>query len=227
MTSYPTGIDLFCGCGGFSLGMIQAGFHVVAAIDNSPMALATYYANLCDENTWIIGDIPRKYAKHFTRPDAWRTKQPPGSIPPPVSALFCKSVFEISGWDMLNAAGIDQVDVVIGSPPCQSFSSCNTSKKKNDPRHFLMFEYARLAMEIYPRTMMLENVPDVTKATLPNGWNLVETFQKILSQYDWELYYEVRAMYPDIETICSSLPANQQCNLKDFNPSHAANPPGN
>ena len=28
-----TVIDLFCGCGGFSLGMLRAGYHVVAGID--------------------------------------------------------------------------------------------------------------------------------------------------------------------------------------------------
>ncbi len=29
----PTCIDLFCGCGGFTLGMQRAGFNVLAAID--------------------------------------------------------------------------------------------------------------------------------------------------------------------------------------------------
>ena len=31
--SKPTCIDLFCGCGGFSLGLQRAGFSVLAAID--------------------------------------------------------------------------------------------------------------------------------------------------------------------------------------------------
>jgi DNA (cytosine-5)-methyltransferase 1 len=29
----PTFIDLFCGCGGFSLGMVRAGLRCLAAID--------------------------------------------------------------------------------------------------------------------------------------------------------------------------------------------------
>ena len=29
----PTFIDLFCGCGGFSLGLMRAGFRCVAALD--------------------------------------------------------------------------------------------------------------------------------------------------------------------------------------------------
>jgi len=62
-----TAIDLFCGCGGMSCGLMQAGWEVVAAVDNSPMALATYYQNLCDENTQVIGNIPKRSAKYFYR----------------------------------------------------------------------------------------------------------------------------------------------------------------
>lgn len=58
-----TAIDLFCGCGGFSLGFINAGWHVVAAMDASIEALHTYYHNLCDENTKLVGNFTRKEHK--------------------------------------------------------------------------------------------------------------------------------------------------------------------
>lgn len=69
----PTAIDLFCGCGGFSLGFINAGWNVVAALDASFDALHTYYHNLCDESTKLIGDFSRKdiAAIEETRRD-WR-----------------------------------------------------------------------------------------------------------------------------------------------------------
>ena len=38
-------IDLFSGCGGLSLGLRRAGFKVLAAIDNDPLAISTYRAN--------------------------------------------------------------------------------------------------------------------------------------------------------------------------------------
>lgn len=38
-------IDLFCGCGGLSIGLKRAGFKVVAAIDNDSLATATYEIN--------------------------------------------------------------------------------------------------------------------------------------------------------------------------------------
>lgn len=51
-------IDLFCGCGGFSLGIERAGFKTLAAIDNDPSAIKVFQANfphvshaLCEDLT--------------------------------------------------------------------------------------------------------------------------------------------------------------------------------
>lgn len=41
----PTAIDLFCGCGGLTVGLKQAGFDVITAVDNTPLSVITYQAN--------------------------------------------------------------------------------------------------------------------------------------------------------------------------------------
>ena len=50
-------IDLFSGCGGFSLGIENAGFSVAAAIDNDQCAVETYQANFPDTELILKKDL--------------------------------------------------------------------------------------------------------------------------------------------------------------------------
>jgi DNA (cytosine-5)-methyltransferase 1 len=45
MDSHPTFMDLFCGCGGFTLGMLRAGFHCKAVIDVYHQAIESIKKN--------------------------------------------------------------------------------------------------------------------------------------------------------------------------------------
>jgi len=55
-------IDLFCGCGGLSYGLEQAGFDVLLGIDNEEVALKTFELNHKNSKT-ICGDITKISAK--------------------------------------------------------------------------------------------------------------------------------------------------------------------
>jgi DNA (cytosine-5)-methyltransferase 1 len=57
MPSEHTAIDLFCGAGGFSLGLQQAGFRLLAALDNDTAARETYRLNF---ETNPLGDDMRE-----------------------------------------------------------------------------------------------------------------------------------------------------------------------
>lgn len=46
-------IDLFCGCGGLSLGLIEAGFDVALALDKWPQAVASYNLNIPGEHAQV------------------------------------------------------------------------------------------------------------------------------------------------------------------------------
>ena len=53
-----TAVDLFCGSGGFSAGMIDAGVEVVSAYDNWPAAVSSYRRNIADHMTeFDVADV--------------------------------------------------------------------------------------------------------------------------------------------------------------------------
>jgi DNA (cytosine-5)-methyltransferase 1 len=48
-----TVVDLFCGCGAVTLGLKNKGFQIVAAVDNDPIACATYQKNHPEVNLYV------------------------------------------------------------------------------------------------------------------------------------------------------------------------------
>jgi len=50
----PIAIDLFCGCGGLTEGLKQAGFNVIGALDVDALCVETYRANHTDTIVWEL-----------------------------------------------------------------------------------------------------------------------------------------------------------------------------
>ena len=58
------------------------------------------------------------------------------------------------------------VHLMVGGPPCQSFSSGGKRTSLSDPRGNLIYEYLRLIGEVKPRHFLFENVANLTTAAL-------------------------------------------------------------
>lgn len=56
------------------------------------------------------------------------------------------------------AAGRTRIDLIVGGPPCQGFSSAG-KKVKTDPRNTRFRDFARLVQALQPRAFLFENVP--------------------------------------------------------------------
>ncbi|MBR0689593.1 DNA cytosine methyltransferase [Bradyrhizobium manausense] len=75
---------------------------------------------------------------------------------------------QLSGADILREAGLkrDELDLLIGGPPCQGFSIIG-QREIWDVRNGLFREFLRLAKELRPKCLVIENVPGL--ATLEGG----------------------------------------------------------
>ena len=60
-------IDLFCGCGGFSLGLHRAGFRCLAALDSDPAAIETFRKNLPEVPHILEKDLTKYPASELAR----------------------------------------------------------------------------------------------------------------------------------------------------------------
>jgi DNA (cytosine-5)-methyltransferase 1 len=76
----------------------------------------------------------------------------------------------------LSVDAIPCADVIIGGPPCQSFSLVG-QRKQDDPRGKLVFEFLRIVREKQPLAFVMENVPGMAASTI-NGRRLPEILEE-------------------------------------------------
>jgi DNA (cytosine-5)-methyltransferase 1 len=136
--------DLFCGLGGLSLGLSEAGrrlglgLDVALAVDNDRTALGAYSANIgCREA------LPDAVERLFN-----------GALGSPLT----KSEVEL-------AQRVGPIDILVGGPPCQGVSSLNNWTRMSDDRNALYARMARAAEVLSPKIVVIENVPGVRRDT--------------------------------------------------------------
>lgn len=131
-----TFIDLFCGCGGFTLGMERAGLHCLAAIDFKSEAISTLHTNL-----------------------------------PHIEHVLKRDLTAYSPEELSELIGARHVDVIVGGPPCQGFSTARQrdgsnhgARLKDDPRRHLYREFLKFVDFFKPLVFVMENVLGIRTA---------------------------------------------------------------
>ena len=80
------------------------------------------------------------------------------------------------------------VDVLVGGPPCQSFSVAGLRKGLDDPRGNLMLTFGAIAERYRPKWLVWENVPGVLSS---NGGGDFGAFLGMLGQLGYGFAYRV------------------------------------
>lgn len=73
----------------------------------------------------------------------------------------------------LDATSLEKVDVLTAGFPCQSFSVCGNQKGFKDARGNLFFEIMRIADELQPTVIFLENVANLTEHDNGRTFNVI------------------------------------------------------
>jgi len=143
MNSSFTYLDLFAGCGGISLGLERAGGKLVAAVEKSQMAGETFYRNFLEPlqggTTW----------EHHLTLSVEKQARAGLIVGPLEDALNSEQVME--EWSA------QEIDVVVGGPPCQGFSLAGRRNARDD-RNSLPWQFLDVVTEIEPRIVVMENV---------------------------------------------------------------------
>jgi len=139
-------IDLFCGCGGMSKGLTDAGLNVIAGIDIWDKAVESYNKNY-----------------HHKAYCADLTQLPPEKF----NELYNKEN--------------KNVDILVGGPPCQSFSIAG-KRDKNDPRNALFMEYVKYLDYFKPKAFIMENVIGMLSKKTANGENVIDIIMEQLNR---------------------------------------------
>jgi DNA (cytosine-5)-methyltransferase 1 len=195
-------IDLFAGAGGLSEGFIRAGFKPIAHVEMNKDACDTIktrtaYHWLKENNkAHIYYDYLKSETKN--REELW--KNVPQHL---INSVITKEISEDSLPEIFrtidNGLKGQDVDLIIGGPPCQAYSVAGRARKdmENDPRNHLYKHYIKFLEKYKPKMFVFENVPGILSAK--NGEYLSKIFKAVRNAG-----YEV------------SIPPKNYLNAKDF-----------
>lgn len=133
-------VDLFCGCGGMTLGLLEGARRAGRRID---VALAL------DSDSEII----EIYKRNFESANALSCR---------VDQIFDGVIGgKLTESERLLADKSKNIDLLVGGPPCQGHSDLNNHTRRNDPKNALYLRMARAAEVLRPRVIVVENVASV------------------------------------------------------------------
>ena len=138
--------ELFCGCGGFSHGFWRSGrFRTVLGNDVKKFALQTFKVNHTHD-----GYEPATIEKDI------------------------RTVADSEIAELLRSKGVENLDCLLGGPPCQGFSQMRRTegrrgskiarfggynKLDQDPRNDLVLRFLEIGAALNPKVIVIENVP--------------------------------------------------------------------
>lgn len=134
-----TVVSLFSGAMGLDIGLEQTGrFRILACVEKEHAFCETIRAN-----------------QRAGRLDA--------SL-----QVFERDIRDLDPQEVLRSIGLKagELDLLVGGPPCQSFSTAGKRGTTQDPRGTLLWQFLRFVEALQPRFFLMENVRGLLSAAL-------------------------------------------------------------
>lgn len=106
------------------------------------------------------------------------------------ASVICEKIENVTPESIIRLAGVDSVDLIVGGPPCQGFSSLRPSRGQDleDPRNNLYKQFIEYVATLRPTGFLMENVIGLVNAG--DGLLLkavLQGFKRIGYSCDWRI----------------------------------------
>lgn len=119
------------------------------------------------------------------------------------------NIWKYTASDIRKIANIQgDIDVIVGGPPCQAFSTAGARRGFDDERGNVFLYYIRLLLELRPKYIVIENVRGLLSAPLkhiPQHERMGEQSENILNQPGGALLYIVEKLRSGGYTVAFNL----------------------
>lgn len=166
-------IDIFAGAGGLSEGFQRNGYIPVAHVEMKKEACLTLKTRECFyylKKHGRIEDYKNYLRREITRDELY------AMVPETVLNSVINETMSEDGMpalfdridQLMEMQGIENIDVLVGGPPCQAYSLVGRARSKTnmvgDPRNYLYMLYCEVLEKYRPKIFVFENVPGLLTA---------------------------------------------------------------
>lgn len=176
-------VDLFSGAGGLTFGFY---YNIANGRFVRNQNCNIIFANECDKSA----------------ADAFRINFPD-------IYMINKNIKELTQQEIYQLVGEDDVDIIIGGPPCQSYSTIG--KRKYDDKAKLYNEYYRMLSIIRPKMFLFENVKGMLSMKDSDGNLIINDIKNKFATIDNDLGYNIQ--YKVLDAVNFGIP---QCRERVF-----------
>lgn len=175
-------LDLFAGCGGLLDGFMQTGFYSPKlSVEWEIAPIKTLRKRLSEK--WGICDVEETVI-HF---DIQRTEE--------LFKGFDNDATYGSFYGINKLLNGENIDIVIGGPPCQSYSVAgrirDSEKMQYDYRNYLFEHYLEIVDRLKPKIFIFENVPGMLSA-MPDGTPIMSLINRDIQEIGYEIIDNVK-----------------------------------